>query len=135
MLFQNGSTPLALAAARRNDGVTMVSGLLSPRDPNDENSSWARGALYLRDDQDDTPLLVAAKHHNLHTTGFLLFVGGLDKLEEDKVQSFAAQLHHLHVSRTTQYLRHPSTLKAEIWCATPRSQNLLPQEISVQSDK
>ena len=36
--------------------------------------------------------------------------------------------------RTTQYLRHPSTLKAVIWCVPPDGQNLLPQEISVQLD-
>ena len=52
-----------------------------------------------------------------------------------RLQSVAAQPHHLHVSRTTQYLRHPLTLKAEILYAAPRGQNLLPQEISVQSDK
>ena len=51
------------------------------------------------------------------------------------VQSFAAQPHHLHVSRTTQYLRHPSTLKAEIWCVPPDGQNLLSHKISVQSDQ
>ena len=51
------------------------------------------------------------------------------------IQSVAAQPHHLQVSRTTQYLRHPSTLKAEIWCAAPRGQNLLSQKISVQSDQ
>ena len=31
------------------------------------------------------------------------------------IQSVAARPHHLYVSRTTQYLQHPSTLKAEIW--------------------
>ena len=46
-----------------------------------------------------------------------------------QLQELAHQRITLHVTQTTQYLRHPSTLKAEIWCAAPRGQNLLPKKI------
>ena len=39
---------------------------------------------------------------------------------------------NVHFGRTNQYFRHPSTLKAVIWCAPPDSHNLLSQKISVQ---
>ena len=42
--------------------------------------------------------------------------------------------YHFHVSCTTQYLWHPSTLNAEIWCVAPRGQTLHSHKISVQMD-
>ena len=34
----------------------------------------------------------------------------------------------MHVTQTTQYIQHPSTLKAEIWCVPPDGQNLHSQK-------
>ena len=35
------------------------------------------------------------------------------------VQCDETRAHHVHSGRTTQYLRHPLTLKAVIWCVPP----------------
>ena len=51
------------------------------------------------------------------------------------VQTDETREHHVHSGWTSQYLRHPSTSKAVVWCVAPVGQNLLSQEISVQSDQ
>ena len=47
----------------------------------------------------------------------------------------ARKCQSVHSSRTTQYLRHPSTLKAVIWCVATYDQTLFSQKISVQSEQ
>ena len=55
--------------------------------------------------------------------------GRLKKSVKISLQELAHQRITLQVTQTTQYLRHPSTLKAQIWCVPPNGQNLLSQKI------